>query len=96
MCAKGHRYQKFNESNLFCRRCGSLFRVQPTFYYSWPQYPYWGVSTAQTTDPGFTYTVTSGSVAETQSAVTKDAKSPVPGKDEKKTIKGTIDPQTKK
>lgn len=69
-CVDGHRYEKFNEVMLFCKRCGTTKTINhgytytywPRPYWPWGQ-PYWFTNTSGTTssvllDTNVTYTGT--------------------------------------
>lgn len=61
MKACDHRYRKFNESNLFCTRCGTTKAVSVGFHWTYPYRqptpwpwtpftPWWSVTTGSLTD----------------------------------------------
>lgn len=110
MCNKGHKYRKLNDHQLFCARCGETRQVNGNWSWTWKPYwqpyPYWTVTSptyVTWNDTGSsTYSAVDSHISNTvwlnegDTMVQKDAKTPVPGPADKKTIKGTIEPETKK
>jgi hypothetical protein len=105
MCGgKNHKYRKFDDRSVFCARCGDQRFLSSGSYYRpwWPNHtPYWttpwygggtAINVGSTAWAGDMSNVTYTAAEE----VNKDTK-PIQGQDPtKKTIKGTIEPETKK